>query len=150
MFYREEKFMKILMLILLTLASCSSITEGKYKKKYHVEDYQTTMESSVVHALLKAKMKACYPQSDYPSYEKTISEFDVGNLEGTISYVVDKQSLGPRTLLLVEVINDPKTSGSVVKIFAKGDLFRPASVYKHQVHKWITGKKVDCDSRGEI
>ena len=142
--------MRIIMLLLLTLTACSSISESKYKKKYHIDDYQTTMESSVVHALLKSKMRACYPQSDYPSYEKIISDFDVATLEGTISYVVDKQSIGPRTLVLVEVVNDSKTAGSIVKIFAKGDLFRPASVYKHQIHKWITGKKVDCDSRGKI
>jgi len=142
--------MKILILSLLTLVSCSSITESKYKKSYHLEDYKTNMEPSVVHALLASKMKACYPQSDYPVYEKTISGFDVGSLQGTISYVIDNQSLGPKTLVLVEIVNDPNAFGSIVKIFAKGDLFRPAGVYKHQIHKWIEGKKVDCDSRGEI
>lgn len=134
--------------LLLLLVGCSSLSEGGYKRKYHVEDFKSTMEPSVVHTMLADKMKKCYPQSDYPVYEKTVSAFDVTKQVGTISYEIDNQSMGPTPLVLVEVVQEP--TGSMVRVYSKGDLFRPAAVYQHQIHKWLDGKKVDCHSHGEI
>ena len=147
MLYQEIKFMKLTLIALLVLVGCS-MTQGKYKKKFHLEDFQTTMDPAAAHALLAHKMKDCYPQSAYPVYEKTLSHFDVTSQTGTISYEIDNQSLGPQTLVLVEVVKSP--TGSVVQVYAKGDLFRRATVYQHQIQKWLDGKKVDCDSRGQI
>ena len=135
-------------LILLIVVSCSSFNEGKYKKEFHQEDYVSTMAPDVAHAMLTKKMTKCYQQSDYPAYRKTVSTFDQASQTGTISYETDTQSLGPKPLVLVEVSKD--TAGSVVKIYSKGDVFKPATIYSHQIHKWLDGKKVDCDSHGEI
>ncbi len=143
--YWEEKSMKFL--FLLVLFSCS-MTQGTYKKKFHLEDFQSKLTAADVHAMLTKKMLKCYPQSDYPVYEKTESHFDVVKQSGTISYVIDNQSLSPVTLVLVEIEND--VIGSNIKVYAKGDLFRPASIYRHQIQKWLDGKKVDCNSHGEI
>lgn len=139
--------MKLLILFLLT-AACSSSSIGKYKKQYHIEDYNSSMTPAQAHGLLADKMKRCYPQSDYPAYKKTVAKFDDTKESGTITYEVDNQSMGPRPLALVEVVKDGV--GSLIKIYAKGDLFRAGTIYKHHVHKWLEGKKVDCDSFGKI
>lgn len=139
--------MKFLILLLVT-AACSSSSVGKYKKQYHIEDYKSSMTPAQAYTLLADRMKRCYPQSDYPVYEKTVAKFDDAKETGTITYEIDNQSMGPKPLAIVEVVKDE--AGSLVKIYSKGDLFRPASVYKHHVHKWIEGKKVDCDSFGQI
>ena len=135
-------------LLLLLLVSCASMSEGSYKKKFHIEDYKSSLTPVAAYELLAAKMKKCYSQSDYPVYEKTVAEFNAATQTGTITYEIDNQSMGPKPLVLVEVVSDP--DGSMVKIYSKGDVFRPASGYKHQIHKWLDGKKVDCDSRGQI
>jgi hypothetical protein len=124
------------------------MTEGSYKKKFHLADYKSTLAPSVVHSLLVDKMTKCYTQSDYPVYEKTVSVFDEAKQFGTIAYEIDNQSLGPRPLVFVEVIKDEM--GSIVKVYSKGDIFRPPGVYSHQIHKWVDGKKVDCHSHGKI
>ena len=134
--------------LLLLVVSCSTMTEGTYKKKYHLEDYKSKLEPSVVHGMLFRKMKKCYTQSDYPVYEKTVGTFDVTTQAGTIYYEIDNQSLGPKPLVIVDIMKDPE--GSLIKVYAKGDMFRPASIYKHQIHKWLNDKKVDCDSHGQI
>lgn len=134
--------------LLLLVVSCSTMTEGKYKKKYHLEDFKSKQAPSLVHAMLMGKMKKCYTQSDYPVYEKTVGNFDVTTEFGTIYYEIDNQSLGPKPLVIVEVMKDPE--GSLIKVYSKGDMFRPAGVYKHQIHKWLEDKKVDCHSHGQI
>jgi len=134
--------------LLLLLISCSTMTQGKYKKEYYLEDVKTTLAPSAVYQLLSGKMTKCYTQSDYPVFEKTISEFDQSKELGTITYDVDNQSAGRKSLVLVEVVKDE--AGSIVKIYAKGDLLRTPASFKHQIHKWLDGKKVDCDSRGQI
>jgi hypothetical protein len=147
MFYWEKKSMKKL-LILLSLVACSTMTEGTYKKKFHVEDFKSTESSQKIFEILKAKMEQCYPQSDYPTFEKTISQFDAPTGVGSVKYQVDNQSMGAKTLVLVEIMK--LDNGSLIKLYSKGDLLRSPSVFKHQVQKWLDGKKVDCDSRGEI
>lgn len=139
--------MKILLLVFI-LASCSTMTEGTYKKKFHLEDYFSKQKPADVHSMLIEKMKKCYPQSDYPVYEKTVGSFDRVKETGTIYYEIDNQSLGPKPLVIVDIMKDPQ--GSLIKVYAKGDMFRPATIFKHQVHKWLDGKKVDCHSHGEI
>lgn len=135
-------------LLLLVVAACSHTSEGGYKKKYHVGDYTSTMAPQEMHNLLHTNMKKCYTQSDYPLYEKTISKFDPETSSGTVSYKIDNQSMGPKTLVLVEVLR--ASEGSLVKVYSQGDVFRPAGVYRHQVQKWVDGLKVDCHSHGEI
>jgi hypothetical protein len=137
-----------LLLPLFILVACTTSNEGKYKREYHVEDFVTSMAPDVAHGMLAQKMTKCYQQSDYPAYRKTVSEFDQVSQTGTISYETDTQSMGPRSLVLVEVSKD--SAGSIVKVYSKGDLFRAPTVYSHQIHKWLDGKKVDCDSHGEI
>lgn len=140
--------MKQLILLALVCAGCSTMTQGKYKKNFHLEDYTSDKDALTVHSLLAEKMTKCYPQSAYPIYEKTVSSFDANKQVGVISYEVDNQSLGPKILVLVEVEKAEK--GSLVKVYAKGDLLRSPGHFKHQVHKWLDGKKVDCDSHGQI
>lgn len=135
-------------LILLIFFSCSTMTEGTYKKKFHLEDYKSKQEPAPVYVMLLRKMKKCYPQSDYPAYKKTVGTFDAAKEFGTIYYELDIQSLGPKPLVIVEVMKD--VEGTMVKVYSKGDIFRPASVYKHHIHKWLQDKKVDCDSHGQI
>jgi hypothetical protein len=145
MFYWEKGFMKLL---LLFLVGCASMSQGKYKKEFHLEDFKSSSAPQALFTLLSDKMTKCYPQSDYPVFEKTIANFDDAKQVGTISYDVDNQSIGRKMLVLVEIISD--SSGSLVKVYAKGDLLRSPDSFKHQIHKWIDGKKVDCDSRGQI
>ena len=135
------------LLLLFTLISCS-MTEGTYKKKFHLQDLKSNLAPSVVHLMLVDKMTKCYPQSDYPVYEKTVSVFDEAKQFGTIAYEIDNQSTGPKPLVFVEVVKDEM--GSMVKVYSKGDLFRPPGVYSHQIQKWVDGKKVDCHSHGKI
>lgn len=150
MFYRKEKLMKFLF-PLLFLVACSGTSQGEYRKKYHVEDFTSTMAPAELHGILVRKMKKCYPQSDYPTYEKTVFDFNPEKQLGTITYEVDTQSIGPQPLVVVEVMNEPAgAGGSLVKVYAKGEILRPGTIYSHQIHKWIDGKKVDCDSQGEI
>ena len=139
-------------LILLSFLVSCAYTEGRYKKDHHQDDFKSNMKPYDVHLMLTKKMEKCYPQSDYPVYEKTVSEFDQIKESGTISYEIDNQSMGPRPLILVEVMKDPASSleGSLIKVYAKGDILRPGTVYSHQIHKWIDGKTVDCHSHGEI
>ena len=134
-------------LLLFILISCS-MTEGTYKKKFHLQDFKSKLAPSVVHRMLVDKMTRCYPQSDYPVYEKTVSVFDEAKQFGTIAYEIDNQSTGPKPLVFVEVVKDEM--GSMVKVYSKGDLFRPPGVYSHQIQKWVDGKKVDCHSHGKI
>ena len=124
------------------------MTEGTYKKKYHLEDYKTKQVPSVVFSMLIQKMKKCYTQSDYPVYEKTVGKFDSTTDTGSISYEIDNQSMGPKPLVIVDILTDPE--GTLIKVYSKGDMFRPAGVFKHQIHKWLEDKKVDCDSHGHI
>jgi hypothetical protein len=145
MFYWEKKIMKFL---LLFLVGCASMSQGKYKKEFHLEDFKSSSSPQTVFSLLSEKMTKCYPQSEYPVFEKTIASFDPEKQVGTISYDVDNQSIGRKMLVLVEVFSD--SSGTLIKVYAKGDLLRSADSFKHQIHKWIDGKKVDCDSRGQI
>lgn len=135
------------LLLLFSLISCS-MTEGTYKKKFHLEDLKSTLAPSVVHRMLVDKMTRCYTQSDYPVYEKTVSFFDEAKQFGTIAYEIDNQSSGPKPLVFVEVLKDE--AGSIVKVYSKGDLFRAPGVYSHQIQKWVDGKKVDCHSHGKI
>ena len=134
-------------LLLFILISCS-MTEGTYKKKFHLQDLKSKLAPSVVHRMLVDKMTRCYPQSDYPVYEKTVSVFDDAKQFGKIAYEIDNQSTGPKPLVFVEVVKDEM--GSMVKVYSKGDLFRPPGVYSHQIQKWVDGKKVDCHSHGKI
>ncbi len=140
--------MKQLIVMALVCVGCSTMTQGKYKKAYHLEDYSSSQDAVSVHGMLTEKMTKCYPQSDYPMYEKTVTSFDATKQSGTIVYEVDNQSLGPKILVLVEV--EKADSGSMVKVYSKGDLLRSPGHFKHQVHKWLDGKKVDCDSQGQI
>lgn len=137
-----------MLLLLVVLSSCSGFTEGSYKKKYHLTDYTSTLAPAELHARLKDKMEKCYVQSEYPVYEKTVAHFDAEKNVGVVSYEIDNQGIGPRPLVLVEILAEG--SGSQAKIYAKGDVFRPAGVFQHQIHKWIQGQKVDCQSRGDI
>ncbi len=134
--------------LLLFLVGCAGMSEGTYKKKFHQEDFKSTLTPAAAHALLTEKMKKCYPQSDYPVYEKTVSEFDAVKQVGTVAYEIDNQSIGPQPLVLVEV--EPDALGSIIKVYSKGTLFKAPTVYTHQIQKWIDGKKVDCDSHGQI
>jgi hypothetical protein len=93
-------------------------------------------------------MTKCYPQSEYPVYEKTVSSFDAAKDAGTVYYEIDNQSMGPKILVLVEI--EKTETGSVAKVYSKGDLLRTPNSFKHQIHKWIDGKKVDCDGQGQI
>lgn len=135
--------------LLLFLVGCAGMSEGTYKKKFHVEDIISNLDPSVAHALLLEKMTKCYPQSDYPTYEKTVGAFDAVKQTGTVAYEKDIQSMGPQPLVLVEVFQGFST-GSIVKIYSKGDLFVKPTIYQHQIQKWLVGKKVDCHSHGEI
>ena len=146
MFYREEKLMKYL--FLLALVACSGMTDGRYRKDFHQGDYSSTQTPQAVYSLLKEKMTKCYPQSDYPKHEKTLGDFDSAKNAGYIRYEVDHQSMGPRTLVLVDIL--PGTSGSIVKVYAKGNLTQTGTGFKQDIHKWLEGKKVDCDARGKI
>lgn len=137
-------------LILLTLIACSGMSEGRYRKEFHQADYATTKSPVETYQLIKDKMTKCYPQSDYPMFEKTVANFNEAKSTGSISYQVDNQSLGPKMMVLVDVLPKAEGSGSLVKIYAKGDLTQSASGYKHDVFKWLEGKKVDCDARGKI
>lgn len=146
MFYREEKLMKYL--ILLALVACSGMSDGRYRKDFFQGDYVSEKSPQELYTLLKEKMTKCYPQSDYPKHEKTLAEFNSTKNSGTIRYEVDHQSMGPRPLVLVDVI--PAETGSIVKVYSKGDLTQTGTGFKHDVHKWLEGKKVDCDARGKI
>jgi hypothetical protein len=140
--------MKFAILALILLSACSTMTKGKYKKEFYLEDYPTAKAPSDLHKLLTEKMTKCYPQSEYPVYEKTVSSFDAAKDAGTVYYEIDNQSIGPKILVLVEV--EKTDSGSVAKVYSKGDLLRTPNSFKHQIHKWIDGKKVDCDGQGQI
>jgi hypothetical protein len=146
MLYREEKLLKYL--ILLTLVACSGMSEGRYRKDFHQGDYTSEKASEEVYALLKQNMTKCYPQSDYPMYEKTVGDFDHAKNSGFVRYEVDNQSMGPRTLVLVDV--QPLETGSTIKVFSKGNLTKTGTAFKHDIQKWLDGKKVDCDARGKI
>jgi hypothetical protein len=148
MFYREKKFMKLFLLTLFIIAGCSTMTQGKYKKEFHLEDFQSKSSPLDVHQLLTEKMTKCYPQSEYPSYEKTLSSFDQVKEIGTVYYEVDHQSMGPKILVLVEI--EKADGGSLVKVYSQGDFLRSPASFKHHVHKWLDGKKVDCNSQGQI
>lgn len=139
--------MKYLLIVFLTFG-CSSSSSSKYKKQFHLEDFKSAKTPAEVHALLADRMTRCYPQSEYPVYEKTVAKFDDTNESGSVAYEMNNPSMSLETLVLVEVAKDE--TGSVVKVYAKGNLFRPGSVYKHHIHKWLEGKKVDCDSFGQI
>ncbi len=136
------------LLMAFVLFGCASVTDGEFKKKYHLEDYKSAMAPADLHKLLTEKMTKCYPQKEYPVYEKTVSQFNPETESGDIVYEIDNQSMGPQPLLIVEVIKDPE--GSVARVFSKGSVFHPAGVYKHQVKKWVDGLKVDCQSHGKI
>lgn len=138
--------MKLLMLLLLT--ACATMSEGEYKRTYPLADFNSSKSAQDTYQLLKDKMTKCYPQSDYPTYQMTTGEFDQEKEKGTIRYKVDNQTAGSKILVLVEVAKNDQ--GSLVKTFSRGDLFHAASVYRHQIQKWLDGKKVDCDARGEI
>lgn len=135
-------------LILFALVACSGMTDGRYRKDFHQGDYNSEKAPQEVYSLLKEKMTKCYSQSDYPKYEKTLGDFDGAKNTGYIRYEVDHQSLGPKTLVLVDVTAG--TTGSVVKVYSKGDLTQTGTGFKHDIHKWLEGKKVDCDARGKI
>lgn len=140
--------MKFITLVLFFMVGCATMTQGKYKKEFHLEDYQSKSSPLEVHKLLTEKMTKCYSQSDYPSYEKTLSSFDETQEIGTVYYEVDHQSMGPQILVLVEI--EKAEGGSIVKVYSKGDLLRSPGSFKHHVHKWLDGKKVDCNSQGQI
>ena len=72
--------------LLLLLVGCAGMSEGTYKKKFHVEDFVSNLEPSIVHSMLLEKMTKCYPQSDYPVYEKTVGAFDAVKQAGTVAY----------------------------------------------------------------
>ncbi len=95
--------MKILLLLLVT--ACSTYTQGEYKRKFHLADYKSPKSAVEVHTMLTEKMTKCYTQSDYPLYEKTISSFDAEKNVGLIKYVIDNQTRGPRTLVMVEIMS---------------------------------------------
>lgn len=124
------------------------MTEGEYKRKFHVTDINSPKKPAEVHAFLKDKMTRCYQQKDYPVYEKTLSNFDQKKNSGVITYEIDNQSQGPIRMVLVDVL--PTEKGSVVKVYSKGDLFRPAGVYEHQIQKWMDGKMVNCNAHGML
>lgn len=134
--------------LLLLIVSCSGMSEGKYRKEYHLENYHSSKEPSDVHALLTKKMTKCYPQSAYPVYEKTVSVFNPETNKGSVRYEIDNQSMGPRPLVLVDILKSEE--GSLIQVYSKGDMFRPPGVYKHHIKKWINDQKVDCQSRGQI
>jgi hypothetical protein len=136
------------LILLIVISSCSSFSIDRYKKEHHLEDFKSSKSAADVHALLFSKMKRCYPQSEYPAYKKTIASFNSTNNTGFIRYDFDTQSLGPRPLVYVEITND--NMGSLIRLFAKGDIFRPGESYKHHIQKWLNGKKVDCNSLGKI
>lgn len=134
--------------IFLSLVACSTMSDGSYKKKYHLADFNSTQSSQAVHDMLVEKMTKCYTQSNYPLYEQTVSKFDHEFQSGEIAYVIDNQGMGPQPLVIVDIVR--VESGSVVKVYSKGGLLRSAGVYEHQIQKWVDGKTVDCDSRGII
>lgn len=140
--------MKFAILALTLLSACSTMTKGKYKKEFHLEDYSSAKSPADLHKHLTEKMTKCYPQSEYPVYEKTVSSFDAAKDVGTVYYEIDNQSMGPKILVLVEI--EKTETGSVAKVYSKGDLLRTPNSFKHQIHKWIDGKKVDCDGQGQI
>ncbi len=140
--------MKSAVVALALLTACSTMTKGKYKKEFHLEDYQSSKSPEELHKLLTEKMTKCYPQSEYPVYEKTISEYNAAKNSGSVHYEIDNQSMGPKILVYVEV--EKTDTGSVAKVYSKGDLLRTPNSFKHQVHKWLDGKKVDCDGQGQI
>lgn len=135
-------------LLLLSLIACSTMSDGSYKKKYHLEDFKSIQSSKFIHDMLVDKMTRCYKQSGYPTYEQTVSKFDETDQSGEIAYVIDNQTMGPRPMVIVDVIKDGE--GSIVKVYSKGSVFYNAGVYKHQVQKWVNGKTVDCNSHGQI
>lgn len=147
MFYWEEKLMKTLALLLLVV-SCGHMSEGAYKKKYFIKEVASKATPQEVHTLLLEKMTKCYPQKGYPVFEKTLGKYNADSESGFVSYEIDNQSVGPVRLVLVEILK--ADTGSTVKIYSKGDLFRPAGVYEHNVQKWVDGQTVDCHSHGKI
>jgi hypothetical protein len=146
MLYWKEKLMKYLML--LALVACSTMSDGSYKKKFHLGDYKSSNTSKVMHEILVDKMTKCYKQSGYPAYEQTVSKFDHTDLSGEVAYVIDNQTMGPQPLVIVDVLSSGE--GSLVKVYSNGGMLRPAGVYKHQIQKWVDGKTVDCGSHGQI
>ncbi len=134
--------------ILFALVACSTMSDGSYKKKYHLADFKSAQTTQALHDMLVDKMTRCYSQSNYPVYEQTVAKFDHEDLSGEIAYVIDNQSMGPQPLVIVDIIREGE--GSVVKVYSKGALLKPAGVYEHQIHKWVNGKTVDCNSRGMI
>ena len=134
---------------LLLLVACSGMSEGTYKKKYHLNDFQSDKTSVASFKLLSEKMKKCYPESPYPAYEKTVANFNEEKQTGTIAHEIDNQGLGPQVLVLIEIF-PVDVNASLIKVYSKGDLFRARGVYKHQIQKWLDGKVVDCNSRGKI
>lgn len=134
--------------ILFALVACGSMSDGSYKKKFHLGDYKSDEKTETVHAMLVDKMTKCYKQSGYPTYEQTVSKFDHEDLSGEIAYVIDNQTMGPQPLVIVDVVRDGE--GSLVKVYSRGGMLRPAGVYKHQIQKWVDGQTVDCGSYGKI
>lgn len=135
-------------LLLLSLVACGSMSDGSYKKKFHLADYKTSDNSSVIFEKLVDKMTKCYKQSGYPAYEQTVSKFDHQDNSGEIAYVIDNQTMGPQPLVIVDIQSTGE--GSLVKVYSRGGMLRPAGVYKHQIKKWVDGKTVDCGSHGQI
>ena len=132
----------------LFVVSCSSLSDGEFKKRYHLEDFKSKKPAAELHQELKVKMTKCYPQKDYPTYEKTVGKFNPKTESGDIVYEIDNQSMGAQPLLIVEVVKDG--TGSIAKVYSKGSIFHPAGVYKHHVQKWVDGLKADCHSHGKI
>ena len=134
--------------MLLALVACSSMSDGSYKKKFHLDDFKSSNNSKVMFDTLADKMTKCYKQSGYPAYEQTVAKFDPQDSSGEIAYVIDNQTMGPQPLVIVDVLSTGE--GSLVKVYSRGGMLRPAGVYKHQVQKWVDGKTVDCGSHGQI
>jgi hypothetical protein len=139
----------LLLIFLISIASCSSPSVKKFKKDHAPIIIQSKTNYIETTNLLKNKMTKCYPQQNagMGQVEQTVGSVDEKNQLGTVYYEVESELSGHNYLFYVEVLNKDENS-SEVHLHGKGDLFRKTKDLAKNIKKWLKGETGIC--RGNL
>jgi hypothetical protein len=139
----------LLLIVLISIASCSSPSVKKFKKEHAPIVFQSSSNYLDTTNLLKGKMTKCYPQNNagMGQVEQTVGSIDEKKKLGTVYYEVESELSGHNYLFYIEILNKDEQS-SEVHLHGKGDLFRKTKDLEKNINKWLKGKTGIC--RGNL